>query len=151
LIAWNEAALEQIFEPRELLFGVARRGAVAREHRLGLPQRRLEGPRVDREQQLPFADLLPFGEQDGAQLTGDLRAHLHGRQWLGSTDRWDGYRDGPLFDLCGDDRDRTAAASPPAAASRAPAAAGSARRRGRRSRIGPFLPRTGHERQTDKG
>ncbi len=48
---------------------------VALERRLGLVQRGLERPLVERDEQLALLDVVAFYEMDGGELAGDLRAH----------------------------------------------------------------------------
>ena len=55
-----------------VLLGVHGLGAVADQGGLRLPERRLEGPRVDPEEHFPLSHILPFAEKH----LGDLAVHL---------------------------------------------------------------------------
>jgi hypothetical protein len=123
------------------------RARTAREDRLGLRQRRLKRPRIDREEQLSLLDVLPLGKMHRAQLTGDLRPHLNGRQRLDGPDGRDVHGDGFGLGFRGHDGHRPAAAAASTGASR-PWRGATLRlaRRLRRTAL-LFLPRTGDERQ----
>src|SRR5439155_20373863 len=103
LLARDQAALHELLVALLLHAGVVSLRLITREVRLGLRDRRLvlghgrlrllerrfEGPRVDREEEVARLDLLPFGEMDLEDLPAQKRVHGHGRGRLDIADALD--------------------------------------------------------------
>ena len=101
LLARHEAALGQALVavlldagvlvlrriPHEVGLCLRDLGLVLGELGLRLLELRLEGARVDREQEIADLDLLPFGEVDPQQLAADQRQHGDRRVCLDIADR----------------------------------------------------------------
>jgi hypothetical protein len=82
----HQTLREQIDRPRQVGIRRLRLGLIAAQRGLGLLHRELEGPRIEREQQLAFRDLVAFLEIDRLQLARHLRPDVDGRRRLDVAD-----------------------------------------------------------------
>ena len=106
LLATDVLVAGEVSEADDVLLRLLQEGAIPLQARLGFGQRRVEGPRVDHEQDLARDHSLPFPKPDPLQLPADPRPDLDPLRRLDVPHRpeLDGNRAGD--DRCGGDHHR---------------------------------------------